>query len=258
MKFDFQTDRPGLLVSVRDETEAIEAMAGGALVIDVKEPARGSLGAADPEVTARVVRTVAGRASVTIALGELLELTPLLETDAERIVPPGVSLFKIGLAGCGRTGEWRARWVEAIERLTGNDPMKAARPVAVVYADWQAAFAPEPEQVLTAAAEVGCPALLIDTWDKSAGPLFNYWPASRVRSFIRRVQASDMAAVLAGSLIGDSFRAAVRLRPHLVAVRSAACEGGRNGHVTRQRVHALASMIADSADASLWPVARLV
>jgi uncharacterized protein (UPF0264 family) len=256
MKLDFQTDRPGLLVSVRDEAEAIEAEAGGANVIDVKEPRRGSLGAADPEVTAAVVRAISGRAPVTIALGELLELRPLLEIDVERIVPAGVSLFKIGLAGCGRTGNWRERWVDATERLSGKEPMRAARPVAVVYADWQVACAPEPEQVLSAAAEVGCTALLIDTWDKSAGPLFSHWPASHVGGFVRRVRASHMAAVLAGSLSGESFHAAVRLRPNLVAVRSAACEGGRNGRVTRRRVQELASVITGGAGATLLPVVR--
>ena len=43
----FDRDRPGLLVSVRSADEAIAALAGGADVIDVKEPNRGALGAAD-------------------------------------------------------------------------------------------------------------------------------------------------------------------------------------------------------------------
>ena len=36
---------------------------------------------------------------------------------------------------------------------------------------------PQPRDVLRAAVDLGCPALLVDTWDKSAGTLFDHWPA---------------------------------------------------------------------------------
>ncbi|MEX0885938.1 MAG: (5-formylfuran-3-yl)methyl phosphate synthase, partial [Phycisphaeraceae bacterium] len=47
-------DRPGLLVSVRNVAEARAAMAGGADVIDIKEPAAGALGAASPTTIQQV------------------------------------------------------------------------------------------------------------------------------------------------------------------------------------------------------------
>ena len=47
---------PRLLVSVRDAVEAEAALAGGAHLIDVKEPARGALGRADDATIAAVVR----------------------------------------------------------------------------------------------------------------------------------------------------------------------------------------------------------
>ena len=48
-KLKLSNETPGLLVSVRSAAEALSALAGGADVIDVKEPNRGSLGAADDE-----------------------------------------------------------------------------------------------------------------------------------------------------------------------------------------------------------------
>ena len=48
----------GLLVSVRDAKEAQQAVSGGADVIDVKEPAHGALGAADPTVWSQVRRAI--------------------------------------------------------------------------------------------------------------------------------------------------------------------------------------------------------
>ena len=63
----------GLLVSVRSAAEALVAMAGGADLIDVKEPSRGSLGAVDPEVLSEICDAVGGRLPISAALGELAE-----------------------------------------------------------------------------------------------------------------------------------------------------------------------------------------
>ena len=62
-----------LLVSVRDASEALAALAGGADIIDVKEPTRGSLGMADGDAVAGVVEAVGERVPVSAALGELCE-----------------------------------------------------------------------------------------------------------------------------------------------------------------------------------------
>ena len=59
-----------LLVSVRSAAEAEAALAGGAALIDVKEPDRGALGRADDAVIADVVRAVAGRAPVSAAASQ--------------------------------------------------------------------------------------------------------------------------------------------------------------------------------------------
>ena len=52
-----------LLVSVRCAEEATAALAGGADIIDVKEPRRGSLGRADDRVIREVMEVVAGDAA---------------------------------------------------------------------------------------------------------------------------------------------------------------------------------------------------
>jgi uncharacterized protein (UPF0264 family) len=226
--------RPGLLVSVRDANEALVALAGGAHVIDVKEPDRGSLGAADAETIAAVVRAVDGRAPVTAAAGELVDWNQWARCP----IPNGVSMFKLGLAGCHRFPDWKWRWLESIEAMwPGRDATRQA--VAVAYADWHTANAPEPREVLRAAVDMGCPALLIDTWDKSAGTLFDHWPATELPGFLESVRSHGLILVLAGSLAAESLSAAARLGPDLLAVRTAACDLGRGGTVSRDRVAAL-------------------
>jgi uncharacterized protein (UPF0264 family) len=233
---------PGLLVSVRDASEALAALAGGAQVIDVKEPDRGSLGAADGATIAAVVRAVDSRVPVTAAAGELVDLIATNCTP----MPAGVSLLKIGLAGGGAMPDWSARWKQTINALWPHEDA-AKHAVAVVYADWRTANAPQPVDVLNAAVDLGCPALLIDTWDKSSGSLFDHWPPGELNAFVSTVRSKNLMLVLAGSLAGESVTAAARLRPDLLAVRTAVCDAGRGGTVSRIRVAALCDAIASAS-----------
>jgi len=83
---------PQLLVSVRSADEARAALAGGADLIDVKEPSRGPLGTADSDVIAEVLRAVNGRVPVSAALGEFVAWQ-------DRFVPRGLHYAKWGMAG---------------------------------------------------------------------------------------------------------------------------------------------------------------
>src|SRR5207248_6212819 len=87
--------KPSLLVSVRSEAEVEVALAGGAALIDVKEPARGSLGRASEATLTGVLRSVAGRRPVSAALGELAEATE----NRWPLAAIGLAYVKWGLAG---------------------------------------------------------------------------------------------------------------------------------------------------------------
>jgi (5-formylfuran-3-yl)methyl phosphate synthase len=247
IKLRHESQFPGLLVSVRNSVEAVTALVAGADVIDVKEPSAGPLGSADRHVIAEIVQAIEGRALVTAAMGELVDLTEANGTTELAPLAAGVSLFKIGLAGCGSKPDWQTHWRDSIAALIGNPKGNSPEAVAVVYADWRAANAPKPNDVLTTGAELGCPALLIDTWNKSAGTLFDIWPVDELRAFLKRVCDRRLAVVLAGSLTGDNIAQAVALGPELVAVRGAACNEGRGGVISAARVRALKHAVAECA-----------
>ena len=121
-----------LLVSVRDADEARLALGGGADLIDVKEPSRGPLGAADAATIERVSTAVAGRVPTSAALGELRDHGPLAT------LPCGcVDYAKFGLSGCA--GDWTSPLRAALAALP-----EGVVGVAVCYADWKAACAPDP------------------------------------------------------------------------------------------------------------------
>lgn len=246
IKLKLSNESPGLLVSVRSAAEALAALAGGADVIDVKEPSQGSLGAADDEAISDVVRAVAGRAPVSTALGELVDLLGSQKGDIARTLVDGVSLFKTGLCGCGSLHDWQTHWQHAIDTLRSTSSSHDAQAVAVVYADWHVAQSPSPHDVLTAAIQCRSPALLVDTWDKSGGTLFDHWPAGDLQDFVTQVQSHNISVVLAGSLTSRNVTTAAQLAPNLVAVRTAACEGGRTGTISEKRVRELKNAIATS------------
>jgi (5-formylfuran-3-yl)methyl phosphate synthase len=234
-------NRVGLLVSVRDAREADVALEGGADVIDVKEPSRGSLGAADTHVIASVLQEVAGRVPVSVAAGELLDWPEIELREFCGATAGNVAFMKFGLAGCSAMVDWTERWLRAAESLPAN-----TQPVAVAYADWIAARAPAPDQVLAHAQNIGCPALLVDTWDKSTGDLFEHWPAKSLREFGHRARNAGVHLALAGSLRIAVLPRAIGCRPALVAVRGAVCEGGRQGTVSMGRVQAVRGVLDEA------------
>jgi uncharacterized protein (UPF0264 family) len=226
--------RVGLLVSVRSAAEALAALTGGADIIDVKEPSRGPLGAADATTIAEVLDAVNGQTPVTAAGGELADYMARPFWSGNLEIPRGLDLFKIGLAGCAAMKDRQRQFQRFIERHVGG-PL----PAAVAYADWQTAGSIEPAAVLQMSVVCGCRALLIDTWGKSAGTVFDHWNTADLAAFIAQARERGLIVALAGSLSLRNMSVAAGLGPDYVAVRGAVCEGGRTGVVSARLVAAL-------------------
>src|SRR5262252_1560909 len=96
----------GLLVSVRSAAESETALAGGADVIDVKEPRRGALGPAEPSVWRQILKVVGGQTVVSAALGEL-HSDAIGDYAAEAT---GLAYAKIGLSDWCRNPSSASKW----------------------------------------------------------------------------------------------------------------------------------------------------
>jgi (5-formylfuran-3-yl)methyl phosphate synthase len=242
----------GLLVSVRSAEEACAARRGGATVIDVKEPTRGALGAADEAVWRQIQAAVPG-APLSAALGELLDP----DSSARAARAGGFDWVKFGLAGAARHADWQRRLQEAIR---GLPPGTAA--VAVVYVDWSECDAPRPETVIDAALSQNLSGVLFDTFVKDRRCLFDWIDVTALRAHCRRIRrASPARIVLAGRLGLDDVASTVSCGPDLLGVRGAVCDGGRESSVREQLVVALSSRIVEESAAvsrncaSQFPVA---
>ena len=230
-----------LLVSVRNAQEAQIAIAEGVDLIDVKEPSRGALGAADAATLDAIARSVAGRVPLSAALGELLEGVSLPPRLASQL-----RYAKFGLAGCARHADWRARWQRSIASLPAG-----VSAVAVAYADAATAIAPDVENVLASARAMGCGAVLFDTFEKSSGSLVDHFGLPRLSRLIAESRKVGLLAVVAGGLGVDEIRQVLPLAPDYVAVRGAACRGDRSGRLDAKRVSRLVELVRQGARGAL-------
>jgi uncharacterized protein (UPF0264 family) len=222
-----------LLVSVRSATEAEAALAGGAALIDVKEPRHGSLGFAGARTIAAVVRGVGGRCPVSAALGELAE--------NHRISHASLAFAKWGLAGC----RVRPHWPDELRHAASLLP-PGCRPVAVAYADTARAQAPALPEVCAFACSQGWGAFLIDTWRKDGTTLLDWLSVEELRELRARCRAAELPMALAGSLGVEEIGSLRALRPDWFAVRGAACSGGqRTGAIDTGHVRRLVNRLAE-------------
>lgn len=223
---------PDLLVSVRNAEEVLAAFEGGADWIDLKEPNEGPLAAVSRATAERAVETLSGRCTLSAALGELRDWDH--SNAHELLAVPGISLVKLGLAGCSRMPNWQQRWSEIAQ--TASDQGKQL--VAVVYADCSHAAAPAPAEVLEFAKRSGAAYLLIDTFGKSEGSTFDYFFGAELTEYLHAAREASMTTVLAGRLTRDLIDSIPAALVDIVAVRGAVCQGNRTAIVDAKLVEA--------------------
>jgi (5-formylfuran-3-yl)methyl phosphate synthase len=231
-----------LLVSVRSVDEVSAALVGGADVIDVKEPLRGALGAADPEVVKAIAAKVPSSIPVSVALGDPADAA-VVQATVTRLAPhreAGEVILKLGFAGATTEIETEKRLSAAIDLASSGT---APTLVAVAYADWQHAGGPSPSAVVRAAARAGARGVLLDTFIKERGNLFSSISPRALPQWVEEARSLGLLVAVAGSLDAEGI---VRLRsplPDVVGIRGAACDGGRLGRVSGERVRALRLLV---------------
>ena len=127
-----------LLVSVRSAAEVGPAVAGGADIVDAKEPTTGSLGAVSRRVLREIALGLPAGVPLSIALGEPKTVAALEAAMAllHGLSPrPSRAYVKIGLSAAG---DGAGRMLTALVDLASRTPLRPSV-VAVAYADSVAA-----------------------------------------------------------------------------------------------------------------------
>ncbi len=213
-----------LLVSVVDAAEARLAVAGGVDIVDVKNPAEGSLGAPAPGVIEQVRGVLPAGLPLSAALGDLPCLPGTAALAALGAVRSGASYVKLGLWGVSGPDDAVAV-LRAVQDAVGGD----AAVIAVAYAD--AARVPNrplaPSEVATAARQAGVSGCLIDTAIKDGRGLLSWIAADALASLVAEAHDAGLEIALAGELHADDLPTIRATGADIAGVRSAACREGR-------------------------------
>ncbi|RLG79909.1 MAG: hypothetical protein DRO13_05040 [Thermoprotei archaeon] len=225
-----------LLISVKHAGEVGEALYGGADIIDIKDPSRGSLGLPDLELVeealSRVRNWSTGSVETSIALGDVDRYGPELKYVAFTAAKLGVDYVKIGLATPSMEEALRiSREASKIIKRS-----KKTKLVLVGYADHASVGFIEPLKVIDIAIEAGAGVVMIDTFTKKGKSTYDLLGLEYLRNFVEKARRKKLMTALAGSLKKEHMRITAKLGFNVVGVRGAACIGGRNGSISRRLV----------------------
>jgi uncharacterized protein (UPF0264 family) len=232
-----------LLVSVRAPDEVAAALAGGADIIDAKEPARGSLGPVSAETLQGISARMPESMPLSVALGDFTAPEAVRCAVAGAEVPGrrAPMYLKLGFAG-ERSDAVVTSLVASALAATAAMP---ARPVVVpvAYADHVSAGSPPPEVLLRAALAAGARAFLIDTYSKDGSGLLEWIALERLRALSAHARSAGVLLAIAGSLDPAALDRVAGMAD-VVGVRGAACRGGREGSVDAVLVRRLRERLA--------------
>ena len=225
-----------LLVSVVDAAEAREAAAAGADIVDVKNPAEGSLGAPPPAVIAEIRAAVPEELPVSAAIGDMPNLPGTAALAALGAAHSGATFVKVGLWGPSTHAD-----AVALLRTVRNAAPEAVV-VAGAYADARRLpHAPlAPELLARVARAAGVEVCLLDTAVKDGRGLLDWLSPEALTALVDEAHELGMEVALAGALRAEDLPIVAATGADIAGVRSAACAGGRRtGALDPARVRAL-------------------
>jgi hypothetical protein len=251
-----------LLVSVASAAEASAALSGGVDVIDAKDPYAGALGAVSLEVLHAIRAVVAGVQPVSAALGDATDEAAIAR-DAHRFVSAGASFVKVGFGGITRVDRIGALTAAAVHGARSartcstptSDRVQPRRSVdgpsgswpdsfgggviAVAYADVAPFAASDGVAFVEVAARAGAAGVLLDTTNKHGPGLRGLITPSTLAAWVGVAHEAGLLVALAGKLTADDLGFVRDAGADIAGVRGAACDDGRTGRVTVDKVRAL-------------------
>lgn len=225
-----------LMVSVVSAAEAEDALAGGAEILDIKNPLEGSLGAQAPDVIRKITELASGNIEISVAIGDLPDL-------------PGTSaLAALGAAACGanyvKAGVYGSRSESAARNLLFKVKQAVAGyPASVIaagYADFERAGTLDPSRLPGIAASAGLQGILLDTAVKDGKNLLHFIDRDRLREIVERAHAEGLIFGAAGAIDGRHLPALRDAGVDIVGVRTAVClDNRRSGPLLPDRIRKL-------------------
>jgi uncharacterized protein (UPF0264 family) len=226
-----------------NEKEASEAIAGGADIIDVKNPKEGALGANYPWVIKKIKEITPKNIEVSCTLGEVPNLPGSISLAALGAASLGVDYIKVGLYGL-KTPKEAIFLLQNVNRAAKEYNSKI-KVVATGYADAERIGAVDPLLISEIAHKAQVDVAMIDTSVKDGKNLFDYLTQEQLKKFVNSTHNFGLEAALAGSLRKQDLPVVYGLGADVAGLRGAACTNSNRvtGQITRKLVHELVETV---------------
>jgi uncharacterized protein (UPF0264 family) len=226
-----------------NEKEALEAIAGGADIIDVKNPLEGALGANYPWVIRQIREITPRRLEVSCTLGEVGNLPGSVSLAAYGAASLGVDYIKVGLGGIKTPKEAIFLLQNAIKAAKECNPKIK---VAVAgYADAAETDAINPLVIPEIAYKSQVDVAMLDTSVKDGKTLFDHLSEEQLKKFVDSAHGFGLEAALAGSLRKQDLPVIYGLGADIAGLRGAACTNSNRvtGQINRKLVCELVEVV---------------
>jgi len=210
-----------LMVSVQNLEEALEALRGGADIVDVKNLQEALVGSAHPRVVKQVREAVPLENHASVTLG---------------VVPNQVGTVAMAVYTAGvlkatsvKVGFMNTEYDVAVEiLLSSKEALEGfdTKLIGSLFADNVLYEGLDPHYMVRLAKEGGCDGFLIDTLTKDGRNLFDFLSENELREMVLEGKEMGMSTALSGHLKMDNLDELARINPDIVGVRGAVCQKG--------------------------------
>ncbi len=233
-----------IMVSVANPDETMDAIEGGADIIDIKNPEEGALGANLPWIT-RNIHEIAAREfkETSVTTGDMPYLPGTASLAALGAALLRVDYVKIGMLGPKNSEEalnLARSLVKTFQEFKVNSKL-----IIGGYADYKKFNCVNPLELPKVASEAGVWGILIDVKEKNTNGLFSHLSFKDLENFVEESHNLKLNVALAGSLGREDIPKIIDLRADIMGVRRSVSTSKKGiNKINRDKVEELVSTIS--------------
>jgi hypothetical protein len=236
-----------LLVSPQSILEVHEVLrASHDLIIDVKRPAEGSLGANFPWIINQIRKIVPKTVELSATLGDLPNLPGTAALAASGLAHCGVNYVKAGIMG-PKTEEEAIFLIKQICHAV-QDVDSEIKVVTAGYADAERFGGIAPLLIPEIAASAESNLAMLDTAIKDGKRLFDFLSPAELIQFVEKSHELGLKVALAGSLQKEDLISLIKIQPDIIGIRGAVCKSNDrvNGQIQSAKIKEIIQILKNN------------
>jgi hypothetical protein len=216
-----------LLVSVQSLEEAKIAVNSGCDILDIKNPAEGSLGANFPWVLKDIINSFPNiRCETSATIGDLYHKPGTASLAGYAVASLGIKYVKAGLYD-SKTYEQAVEMISTVKRAVKMANKKSCF-VAAGFADWRKINGLNSQDLVRATIQAKGDVVLLDTFIKDGSNLFDNIDVDELCQLVDACHKSGIKCALAGSIKLNDLDKLAKISPDFIGVRGALCSDQKN------------------------------